>query len=394
MTRTEFFHFNIVVSVSLSLHIEVVFMFWHSKKERDHGFTLVELLVVIAIIGVLVGLLLPAVQAAREAARRMSCSNNFKQLGLGLHNYHSAFDTMPAGWDGTIANNRRGNQVLIGTLPFIEQQALWEQIANPMVVGALRFDAFGNNTGTDNPNYPPWRANVPTFRCPSDPEIAITGSGYMNYGNNYGDGIRSTGRPKDGSWGDRGGQRGMFATYRRNAFRDVLDGLSNTVAMGELCTYNGQRSVLSGVARLPEGAWAHRATTPGTCKAGVHIDPARPRFYSATATLWPRGQRWADGHFHESGVGTAGAPNTTSCLRRNDSFDGMMTVTSYHSGGAHALMGDGAVRFITESIETGNANSLPVSMNGTPFLPSGAASPYGVWGAMGTIANSEVIPAQ
>ena len=111
-----------------------------SVRKKKAGFTLVELLVVIAIIGVLVGLLLPAVQAAREAARRMSCSNNFKQIGLGLHNYHSAYKNLPKNCGGTYRirninsgdlSNRNWLSWLAGTLPFVEQQALWEQIANP-----------------------------------------------------------------------------------------------------------------------------------------------------------------------------------------------------------------------------------------------------------------------
>ncbi len=110
-------------------------MFTRPTQQRT-GFTLVELLVVIAIIGILVGLLLPAVQAAREAARRMSCSNNFKQIGLGLHNYHAAYDTFPKQSGGT--GNRGGGDsnrlflsYLVPILPFVEQQPLWEQISNP-----------------------------------------------------------------------------------------------------------------------------------------------------------------------------------------------------------------------------------------------------------------------
>src|SRR6056297_3197131 len=105
------------------------------KSRRKRGFTLVELLVVIAIIGILVGLLLPAVQAAREASRRMSCSNNFKNVGLAVHNYHSAFKQLPVSGTGPSWNNMRlGASVAI--LPFIEQQGLWEQVSNPHVSDA------------------------------------------------------------------------------------------------------------------------------------------------------------------------------------------------------------------------------------------------------------------
>ena len=125
------------------------------------GFTLVELLVVIAIIGVLVGLLLPAVQAAREAARRMSCSNNFKQIGLAIHNYHSAYKQIPtqhggtglrvganSWWEGSATTNHEELSAFVGLTPFMEQQALWEKISNPsmdtVTPGFTIPNTFGN----------------------------------------------------------------------------------------------------------------------------------------------------------------------------------------------------------------------------------------------------------
>ncbi len=129
------------------LYVQIGIQMSKFQTRRTSGFTLVELLVVIAIIGVLVGLLLPAVQAAREAARRMSCSNNFKQIDLAMHNYHSAYKSVSAWSRGTHSpnggpgsfgdattgggNNFKELSHLPGLLPFMEQQAMWEQISNP-----------------------------------------------------------------------------------------------------------------------------------------------------------------------------------------------------------------------------------------------------------------------
>ena len=149
------------------------------------AFTLVELLVVIAIIGILVGLLLPAVQAAREAARRMSCSNNFKQIGLAVHNYHSSFKQLPQNGTGTtrsMAGNVTydGNRLFLSWLvpitPFVEQQALWEKISNQSTEvtpgytnpgtltynGIAMWPAMGPCPWTRQ--YAPWETEIPTYR--------------------------------------------------------------------------------------------------------------------------------------------------------------------------------------------------------------------------------------
>ena len=181
----------------------------HSEK-HSRGFTLVELLVVIAIIGLLVALLLPAVNAAREAARRVSCQNNLRQIGLAMHNYHSTYKQLPQQGSGTgigLQTNRwwrTGNDAsheclsaLVGLLPFMEQQGLWSQISNPdtkTVTGAPppattrltnppRWPAMGPNPRnySRNPGYIPWATEIPGLRCPSDPGFGLPALGRTNY---------------------------------------------------------------------------------------------------------------------------------------------------------------------------------------------------------------------
>jgi prepilin-type N-terminal cleavage/methylation domain-containing protein len=147
-----------------------------SGRIKRSGFTLVELLVVIAIIGILIALLLPAVQAAREAARRLQCTNNMKQMGLALHNYHDTYKAMP--WmrgpsnDGTRNTRPLGNEQTIGAfmhiLPFLEQGPLYDIISKPLTVGANTAMPFG--PPRDFFWYTPWTLDVPVYCCPSAPK--------------------------------------------------------------------------------------------------------------------------------------------------------------------------------------------------------------------------------
>ncbi|MCC9655453.1 DUF1559 domain-containing protein [Rhodopirellula halodulae] len=378
------------------------------KRKSPQGFTLVELLVVIAIIGVLVGLLLPAVQAAREAARRMQCSNNFKQIGLGIHNYHSAYNRLPTQSGGTYDNpgNRHLQSFLVGLTPFIEQQGLWEQIANPRAI-----NHNGSTRGTPFPamgpvpwdrNYTPWLTQVGTFRCPSDP---LTPPGnfeaFTNYAACIGDGIGSNNHSCVNQNGTemgwclprRGGMdRGFFVTRVQTRFRDVLDGLSNTIACGEIVVDNNTLEINTVVVNRNRNAAFF--SEPAVCEDT--IDPARPQFHVAgtNANRWDisqrRGMRWADGRPVMSSVTTIMPPNGVSCSWAGDGSDCMVTVGSRHQGGAHVLMGDGAVRFITDSIEAGNSRAnAPNWPVGSSTTPPGARSPYGLWGALGTKAMKE-----
>ncbi len=413
------------------------------SRHHFRGFTLVELLVVIAIIGVMVGLLLPAVQAAREAARRMSCGNNVKQLGLGLHNYHAAYNMLPAQMSGP---HRRGvwlhdqapggsgntpqptmnchmqNSFLVGVLPFVEQQALWEMISNPRdndKNGVIDIGPFGYAADSDAGNqYEPWITEISTFRCPSDPGKGAPARGRTNYGACMGDAHHYM---QHGTWdwdmtGRRGwpaerspaATRGMFIARANTSFRDCLDGLANTIMCGELATDLGDNDVRTNAANSNLCGWdPNNGTVFDPSSAEQFVDPLRPRFWLDTtdvsanaAVSWTlrygRGFRWHSGYANDSGFNTILAPNSVTCAFQTGDWmphrdGGIYSVSSRHQGGAHVLMGDGAVRFITDSIEAGNKRQTPVQYNGTGVNRPGKPSPYGLWGALGTRSSNETI---
>ncbi|GAA4470240.1 DUF1559 domain-containing protein [Novipirellula rosea] len=354
-------------------------------KRSHRGFTLVELLVVIAIIGVLVGLLLPAVQAAREAARRMQCSNNVKQIGLGLHNYHAAYNKLPmqsGGTHGGPVNNAKILSWLIPVLPFIEQQALYEQIANPLgtypAMGPVPWDK----------GYDPWRTTVGSYRCPSDPTVGVPGeTGLNNYSACIGDCFQTThtgGVNADGTVGDQGAKqrlRGVFETRYFTGFRDILDGTSNTIMAGEIVTDAGRLEIIGQPKMDQRDPFFDN---PQQCYVD-NVDPQRPQFYKDASNTGAgdqrRGKRWADGRPMFTSVNTVRPPNKESCLWGGDGSDGSYTMASRHQGGCHVLFADGAVKFITESIESGDQTKGNIPRAGS--VP-GQESPYGLWGALGT----------
>ncbi|TWT95513.1 DUF1559 domain-containing protein [Neorhodopirellula pilleata] len=389
-----------------------------NQFDARRGFTLVELLVVIAIIGVLVGLLLPAVQAAREAARRMSCSNNFKQIGLAIHNYHSAYNQLPTHGTGTnplvgandTANgpwdywrsSNKGNRVrlsmLVGITPFIEQQALWEAISNPQATGG--YPAMGPTP--DILAYSPWATNIPGFRCPSDPGLGLPSLGRTNYAACVGDSIVEL---EFGPWNAyrtnqnnqedaRAAHRGFFRPYDDSFFRDCLDGLSNTIAAGEITTDIGdfdKRTVNWRDNGRQNPAVGAIQNNPTACEG--KILPDRPQFWDPAwcpdvNVTQGRGYKWADSQPIYTGVTTILPPNRELCGPYNAPGTKLVAPpSSRHQGGAHVLMGDGAVKFITDSIEAGNSKAAMIRRTVQP----GAESPYGLWGALGTRSSREVI---
>lgn len=415
------------------------------EKKRD-GFTLVELLVVIAIIGILVGLLLPAVQAAREAARRMSCSNNFKQIGLALHNYHSTFKKLPRHGAGTgggpnglpagscynsdDTTNRRQLSFFVGLTPFFEQQALWEEISNPsqedlanpntprvpmwppMGPTPTNFNVqFGVRIGTFNTAYKPWMTEIPTLRCPSDPGSGLPGMGRTNYAACLGDASdwHSTG-PIWYNLGDKHPNTGILARYLRASgrgifvpryttrFRDVLDGLANTIMGGEIATDLGDRDRRTH-ANVADNNWNGPLDNPTYCRP--ELDPERPLFWDdSLQQTWPdlelnfllRGFKWAQFCANHTSMNTILPPNAEVCAPYAGYLgEGVYPPSSRHQGGVHVMMGDGSISFITDSIEAGDPTVGSVRLGATGPSAPGSKSPYGLWGALGTKASKEVI---
>jgi prepilin-type N-terminal cleavage/methylation domain-containing protein len=338
--------------------------------KRRHGFTLVELLVVIAIIGILVGLLLPAVQAAREAARRMQCSNNLKQLGLGLHMYHDTYNTLPSrqtgpAWSGGSATATVARfSPFVMTLPYMEQANRYNQIFSTQV-----------HAWHANPNSG-YIGNIPYLMCPSDGLVSPTGPDRnavyspCNYGCNMGDNP-NLGNPGSTPTQPDANMRGVFGYGHFIKFGGITDGLSNTLAYAEIIV-------------APEGNQLGRAvsndtTNPLNCRARMVN-----KMYLPTGALIAQfrchGQRWQDGRPQYCGVSTILPPNSATCS--SQAGTGIYSASSKHTGGIQVVFGDGSVHFISENIDTGNLSLAP---------SASGISPYGVWGALGTRSAGEVV---
>lgn len=337
------------------------------------GFTLVELLVVIAIIGVMVGLLLPAVQAAREAARRMSCGNNVKQLGLAIHNYESAFKLLPRA--GTLD---RDFSVQARMLPYIEQSGLFEALDFADIAFTGTFSAK-----VPNPRFvKSFATPIPTFLCPSDPApattfVTVSGTPYTYGGLNY---MASYGSGKDQNNDFRWRTDGAFDAIGKTGFNAFLDGTSTTVLMSETVrsdgadmtlpagqkprfpyqfTLNGSGGLSSGLNAIQGLSVTGSPWTPYANGAGMVTNPNASAFWQ-TLTSWRggsspalrgRGISWAfTGGINSMTNGYHSPNNVIPDLVTH--FTGYFAPRSYHTGGAHILMGDASVHFLTDSMDT------------------------------------------
>ncbi len=300
------------------------------RPERA-AFTLIELLVVIAAIGILVGLLLPAVQAAREAARRMQCQNNLKQIGLAMQNYHASYRTLPWG-----AKGGWGHSWTTDILPFIDQNAVWENTPQ-------------GETGAATGNIPESikfrqlaRFAVPSYRCPSQPGPthfeqafdSITGRALNSYLGNAGSDVDRDNYSTVGLTGMNSGNGVLrvadFVTDPRQPnprsikFTAIFDGLSNTVLVSET-----------------------RYLDPDACSICDHFSLYHPDFDQPAINS--EGQLVQGTDFSEALASLK--PGINLELGSASKEDLEISIGSFHLGGVHAVMCDGSVQYLTESLD-------------------------------------------
>jgi prepilin-type N-terminal cleavage/methylation domain-containing protein/prepilin-type processing-associated H-X9-DG protein len=334
---------------------------------RRSGFTLIELLVVIAIIGVLIALLLPAVQSAREAGRRAQCANNLKQIGLAVHQYHTARNCMPPGQ--LLYFNWLDISALVHLLPYLEQQPLYNAFNNA--------DVFAiNGMGPVLPSYPPnttvARIQVAAFLCPSDFSRLINPEGHTNYCGNSGSSPQSTEILCK--------QNGPFVAAPPDAsyngchvftFTNITDGMSTTACFSEKVLGIGLSN------QLDSGTPTSTDLQVGT-PADVIDGPAYYQLcLAANANTAPlafadgqaSGMYWTFGYAVDTRYTHIMTPNLQSCEVGGPWFGqrGAITASSRHPGLVNVLLCDGSVTGIKSTINPAT------------------------WWAIGTIANREIV---
>ena len=369
---------------------------------RNHwgggGFTLVELLVVIAIIGILIGLLLPAVQAAREAARRMQCANNFKQLGLALLNYaDSNADRFPAGSCYYLGfdQNKGGygcplNGGIIFLLPYMEQVGTYNEYvkwATDSLKDRSLTRGYGAPWDLAQANRDYWYGQkISPLCCPSDSmsgsfESAV-GCSASNIFYCAGDAMWTFARRPDQEGNSKShiGQRGFWQREVWKKMSAVIDGTSNTISLSECVVPITRDTVV-----VRQGAVAAYQPHDGEGRAQLCLDNGygadRKTVKNPATALW-RGRMWSNGRAADQWFTCTLPPNSVSCVAGsfNSNEWGSFAPTSYHSGGVNVVRVDGSVAFISDTINTGNLSAAQVTSG---------ESPYGVWGAMGSINGGE-----
>jgi prepilin-type N-terminal cleavage/methylation domain-containing protein/prepilin-type processing-associated H-X9-DG protein len=367
---------------------------------RKSAFTLIELLVVIAIIGILIALLLPAVQAAREAARRLQCANNIRQLGIAVHNFHDTYNRFPAFTGDPIAEAMGwpNTSFLVFLLPFFEQSAVYDNIP------------------TNASPYRESKQSIASLLCPSDPNVSLrlpTDPTWTSYRGSLGDLLGDYRLNTPRGW--------LTAGSHHRGIQSVADGTSKTIMLIEGLLHDRSESEMSSdVCLIPEpvmggdyrvriavGVPAYYYRVPENCLAlkgrGNQFKNSDQFTHSGMDRDGSHGlnlgtRAWSSFH-HTVGIHTLLPPNSPSCDGWSFGSPGWdfayawISASSMHPGGVNVVMLDGATRFIPATINTQNLDrsvrrsgidddkappSTVVDDDGNPFS-------YGVWADLGAI---------
>jgi prepilin-type N-terminal cleavage/methylation domain-containing protein len=324
---------------------------------RFRAFTLVELLVVIAIIGILIALLLPAVQAAREAARRMQCSNNLKQIGLALHNYHDTFRCFPIGSrsGGFASYNTTGTNWRCSILPFLEQRSVFDKLnfKTGSFSGWASQPFSGGNEILEG-------MLVPVYKCPSstiDPFVneptSINDRGgmmldYVGISGAYPDpGGRDTAACRQSMRGYVC-NTGLLAPFQAKGIRDALDGTSHTIIAAEQSGVIAKTPIRSNYA----GGWA------GARDTGYELTPRKANAISPSDG--------SQNYYHCGLTVVRYAINTQTTVSSSSSatYETNTILNSFHPGGIQTLLGDGSVQFLAETIDMETLRRLSTADDG------------------------------
>jgi prepilin-type N-terminal cleavage/methylation domain-containing protein len=329
-----------------------------SRKPR--GFTLIELLVVIAIIATLVALLLPAVQQAREAARRAACKNNMKQIGLALHNYHDVALTFPYGWMVDF-NNLNSNTWGLMILPYLDQSPMYDKF-NFSVPAVDQAPLLGFPPAVVNQNLAIIATKLPVHGCPTNPDgitvykglipkdssapglppfditYTIASGDYASMSAVY----RNYAAIAFATFGNNGNKEGTMLFESKIRLADIRDGASNTILSFERT--GGAVIYQKGVA-----VTAFPYNLLGQANGGGWADIAG-------------GENWICGALYDGTQPNQGGPCAVNCTNQNGAG-----LYSFHPGGAHVVLADGAVRFIGANISQFTLASLITRMHGEPI---------------------------